>query len=198
MRSLALAVLLAAAPALAADAKKPAPSAKAEKKDRKKVEGLNLDLKFDALPSAAGSNKPAMDKIGEDTRASAADATFEVIKVQHAKAFSTSAKGAVPIPGELSRVLLKGKPPATEKFSSAIRVRCAQRASARIEVVILDPRGDTALSANGDISYRVDATETEWVVDWDPTPLRGGGEYKVLVRIAGQPMGTWPLQIVAQ
>jgi hypothetical protein len=40
--------------------------------------------------------------------------------------------------------------------------------------------------------------EVDYMVDWDPTPTRAGGDFKVLIRIGGQVMGTWPLKVVAQ
>ncbi len=87
----------------------------------------------------------------------------------------------------------------TERFTTAVRLKSPQRASAPIELALLDPRGDTALSASGEVSFKtVKGDEVDYLVDWDPVPLRAGGDFQLLIRIAGQPMGTWPLKIVEQ
>jgi hypothetical protein len=66
-------------------------------------------------------------------------------------------------------------------------------------VVVLDARGDTAMSASGTLSFSgVAGDVSEYTVDWEPTVCRGPGAYSVLVRVAGQPLGTWPLTVVAR
>jgi hypothetical protein len=78
-----------------------------------------------------------------------------------------------------------------------VRVKSPQKANASIDVVILDPRGDTTMSASGQLNFRgQNQTEADWTVEWDPTPCRAGGNYQVMVRIAGQVLGTWPLKVV--
>ena len=119
------------------------------------------------------------------------DERFEVLSVQHAQ--SGGARTA------LSQVGASGAPLRTEPFSSRVRVRSAARRTAPIEVVVLDVRGDTVMSASGTLSYSgLQGDAAEYTVDWDPTPVRGPGAYSVLVRVAGQPLGTWPLTVVAR
>jgi len=55
------------------------------------------------------------------------------------------------------------------------------------------------MAASGELSFRtVKGDEVDYLVDWDPVPLRGGGDFQVLIKVAGQPMGTWPLKVVEQ
>ena len=202
MRPLLLALALAAAPAVAGDPQPAAksPPAKADKAE-KKLKGKKTALPsfqmpdFGEIPKADGAKGAQRDSLGTDTRAASTDAAYTVVRVQHAKQFSMTSQGASAI-RPLEVVAVKGSPPTTEKFSSAVRVKSPQKAGAGIEVVLLDPRGDTALSASGQISFSATGgDETEWLVDWDPSTVRSGGEYKVLVRIDGQPMGSWPLKL---
>jgi hypothetical protein len=51
----------------------------------------------------------------------------------------------------------------------------------------------------GEVNFRaLKGHETDYLVDWDPVPWRTGGDFQVQVRVAGQPMGSWPLQMVEQ
>ena len=38
--------------------------------------------------------------------------------------------------------------------------------------------------------------EVDYVIEWDPVPCRFSGDFQVVVRVGGQPMGTWPLKVV--
>ncbi len=126
------------------------------------------------------------------------DAQYEVVKVTHGKSFMHSPSGATPVGGALESIALTGNPPSTEKFSSVIRVKCPQKMNAPIDVVVLDPRGDTFMSAQGELNFRAAKQElVDWTVDWESTPARGGGNFQVLIRIGGQVMGTWPLKVEA-
>lgn len=196
MRPLLAALVIVSLPALATEpAKKPA--ATTPPRSKAKVPSIALPS-FGEIPKAEGTQGAQQRDLGEQTRTAAADATWEVVRLQHARQFAGGAGAATAI-HPLSAVALKGNPPTTEKFTSLIRVKCAKRASAPIDVVILDQRGDTALSASGTLSFRGgNSDETEWMVDWEPTALRAAGDYQVLIRINGQPLGTWPLKIVQQ
>ncbi len=117
------------------------------------------------------------------------DDSVEVLGVEHAQ----GARRA------LTQVGVSGSPPRTEPFSTRVRVRSAARRTAPIDVVVLDARGDTVMSASGTLSFTgLKGDVAEYTVDWDPSPCRGAGAYSVLVRMAGQPLGTWPLQLVAR
>ncbi len=197
---LALLCLCLSLPALAADpvpakpaGAKPAPAKKKPAKPMFEMPSLGEVPKADGATRA----RSASDGLGSGTRTAASDATYQVVRVVHAKAFVGASTGNSPVGGVLETVKLKGTPPQTEKFSSVVRVKSAQRIGAPIDVVLLDPSGNTALSASGELTYRgAKSDEAEWVVDWDPSPVRGPGQYQVLIRIAGHPMGTWPLNVV--
>jgi hypothetical protein len=108
----------------------------------------------------------------------------------HAKSFLSSPEGAKPT-GPLEQVTLTNR--TTEKFSSVVRVKDPAKRNARIEVAVLDMVGDTVMEASGELYFR-GGDETEWTVDWDPTGVRGPGTFQVLVRVGGQPLGTFPLK----
>ena len=53
------------------------------------------------------------------------------------------------------------------------------------------------MSAAGELRFRgTKGDEVDYVVDWDAVPCRWAGDFLVAVRVAGQPMGTWPLKVV--
>lgn len=182
-----------------ADGSSGAPDAGATRKaDRPKAPSINVPT-FSALPKADGATQPAAEKPASHPSAASFSATYSIVKVQHAKTFVRSPAGLLAMGGNLDAIPLSGKPPATAKFTTAVRVKSPQRANAPIDLTILDPRGDTAMSASGELSFRtVKGDEVDYLVDWDPVPLRGGGDFQVLIRVAGQPMGTWPLKVVEQ
>lgn len=193
---LAVAALLSAA-AFAGDPPKTTAKPKAGTKTQKPVVPSFSLPSMGEVPKADGLVRPKAetDQQRESSAVRAADAKYDVVKVEFAKAFVRSPKGQVPV-APFQSVALRGDPPTTEKFSSLLRVKSAQKTDAPLEMVILDPRGDTAMSAQGELVFRGSTTdEVEYTVDWDPTPLRSAGKYQVLVRIAGEPKGTWPLLI---
>lgn len=154
---------------------------------------------FEAIPKADGATRPGTETPRSEPGASRATASYAIVKVQHAKNFVRSAAGLLPMGGNLDAVALSGKPPTTDKFTTAVRVKSPQRESAPIELTILDSRGDTAMSAAGELSFRaVKGDEVDYLVDWDPVPLRAGGDFLLLIRVGGQPMGTWPLKVAEQ
>jgi hypothetical protein len=191
---LACAALLGAASlALAAD---PAP---AKKKSGAKVTVPKIEMPtFGEIPKAEGLVAPKAEKLSNDPQVTTTRATYEVVKVQHARDFSKSGDRAQPV-GLLEAIALSGKPPTLEKFTTLVRVKSPQKVSTEIELVILDPRGDTALSGGGELSYRgAKGDEVDYLIDWAPVARPAGGEYKLLVRIGGEPMGTWPMKVVAR
>ena len=124
------------------------------------------------------------------------DVEYTVVKVEHASAFVRTAEGAKPQGGVLPAVMLSGHPPTTQPFTTLVRVKATQRVNASIELVILDPRGDTALSGAGELVFRDGkADHVDYLLDWAPVARPSGGDYQLLIRIAGKPMGTWPLKV---
>jgi hypothetical protein len=187
MRPSLLAGLLLSAVALAGT---PAP---AKKKSNVKVPSFTLPS-MGEVPKADGLQKAKADAPppGPSTTRPA-DATYTVTKVQFGKQFVHGPGGQQPVQ-PFTSVALRGSPLTTEKFSSLVKVKCPQKVNAPIELAVLDPRGDTAMSASGELVFKGATTdEVEYLVDWDPTPARAGGKFQLLVRVAGQPMGSWPL-----
>jgi hypothetical protein len=181
-----------ASPALAAD-----PKPKAGAKPKGKPVELNLPS-VGALPSADGLSKPKEKTTDQSPTTTAANATYQIVRVMHGRAFNRSAGGATPVGGALETIALSGNPPSTEKFGTIVRVKSPQRTNAPIDVVILDPRGDTTMSHSGELNFRgTKQDEVDYSVEWDPTPQRSGGAFQVMVRIGGQVMGTWPLKVAS-
>jgi hypothetical protein len=153
---------------------------------------------LDGLPQGKGLIAPKAEKLGTDPKASGASGTYEVVRIQHAKAFQRSGGTTLPVL-PLEEIAVMGNPPTSEKFTTVLRIKSPQRASAPIDVVILDARGDTAMSASGKLAFSdTGGEEGEFTVDWDPTPMRAGGQFSMLVRVAGQPLGTFPLKVVVK
>lgn len=121
------------------------------------------------------------------------DEAYTVIRVVHGKSFTRSPDGAKPSP-PFNELAASGNPLTTEKFSTVVRVKSPGKKNTRIEVVILDPRGDTVMDASGEIRFGT-GVEAEWQVDWDSTSIRAPGDFQVLVRIGGAPLGTFPLKV---
>ncbi len=166
----------------------------------KKVKGEKLDLglpkTFNALPTGENMEKPKEKSAQQVPTTTSASAEYAVVRVIHGKTFVRSPEGAKPS-APFVAVPTEGNPPMTEKFSTVIRVRCTQKTNAPIDVVILDPRNDTLMEASGEIYFRGQKEmEVDYTVDWERTQLpRGAGAYQVLVRVAGAPLGTFPLKI---
>ena len=149
------------------------------------------------IPKAEGVTQPAVEKLGAEPTVSTVSATYAVAKLQHAKTFIRSRAGLLAMGGVIDSINLSGKPPSTQRFSTAIRVKSPQRMNAPIEVAVLDPRGEIAMSSRGEVRFRgIKGDEVDYVVDWDSVPCRFSGDFQVVVRVAGQPMGTWPLKVV--
>ena len=186
-----LSLCVVSAVALAGD-----PAAAKKKKADVKVPSFTLPS-MGEVPKGEGMQKQKAEPLsapGPSTERPA-DATYKVTKVQFAKQFVHGAGGQQPVQ-PFTSVALRGNPLTTEKFSSLVKVKCPQKVNAPIELAVLDPRGDTAMSANGELVFKGSTTdEVEYLVDWDPTPARAGGKFQLLVRVGGQPMGSWPLVV---
>jgi hypothetical protein len=182
VRSKAVMWALAATCAFSAWAQ--APQAKAKPKGKPAAPMFSVPS-FQALPAADGLKQKKNETTGERPKAIAAeDPVYSVVSIKHASA------GGAP----LTSLSLTGAPPTTERFRSTVRVKCPQKVSAPIEVVLLDARQDTVMRAEGQLTYRANThEETEYTVDWEPTRWPTAGEFRMLVRVAGQALGSWPL-----
>ncbi len=186
---LALSLCAFAPAAHATETKKPA----AKESGKMKMD-LNLPS-FGAVPKGDDIAQPKADNKAIESTTTASNATYTVLRVLHGKQFTRSASGATPS-GSIEPISLSGTPPSTPKFTTVVRVKSPQRVNSSIDVVILDPRGDTAMTASGEVNFRgTKQDEVDYTVDWDPTPQRAGGQFQVMVRIGGQVMGTWPLKV---
>lgn len=186
---LVLASMLVAPLALAADPKPKDPKGGKMKMD------LGLPS-FGAIPTGEGMVKPKAEKPADEPTVTAGNATYSVVRVLHGRSFMRTAAGATPVGGALEAIPLVGNPPSTEKFTTVIRVKSPQRVNVPIDVLILDPRGDTAMTATGDVNFRGQSgDEVDYTIDWEKTPTRAGGQFQVMVKLNGQVMGTWPLKV---
>lgn len=197
-RIVALLILVALpfSDAIAAD------KAPAKKKSNVVVPKIDLSGIGGDLPSSDGIKSKKAEGNAMSPKASDPDVSYSVVEVAHAQDFSRGFGGAKPVGGALKAISLYGKPPTTQKFTTLVKVKATRPVNTSIELVILDSRGDTAMSGSGELSFKSDdkkkneASEVDYLMDWAPTPQPKGGDYKVLVRIAGQPMGTWPLKVL--
>lgn len=153
------------------------------------------------VPRAEGLTQKKAPTMSGATRTAAKSPSYEVLEIAHAAGFTAGPNGPQPLGTYMKAVDLKGKPLSTERFSTLVTIRSEQKQGAPIDVAVLDTRGDTVLSATGEFSF-VDQQgdpakgyTTRYQIDWEPSPVRGPGAYKVLVRIGGRPMGTWPLVV---
>jgi hypothetical protein len=157
-----------------------------------------LDLgipRFDALPK--GDDMKKVDEKAPTERAATAPGVspYTIVGVQHGKGFlrtPTGSKPSAPYPA----VMASGNPLMTEKFSTVVRVKAPEKKNASIELAVLDPRGDTVMDAQGQVTFK--GEEADWTVDWAPSGIRAVGDFQVLVRIDGNPLGTFPLKIEAK
>lgn len=174
-----------------------------EKKDPKlkgsmKQSAPKIDLglpTFNTIPTGEGMKKVEQKQVSDTPTTTSGAAGYTIVTVQHGKGFvrtPTGSKPSAPFPS----VVAAGAPLMTEKFSTVVRVKAPDKKSTSIEVMVLDPRGDTVMDASGQLTFKND--ETDWTVDWEPTGIRTGGEFQVLVRIGGNPLGTFPLKVEAK
>lgn len=189
-RALALVALLLAVAAHADEPKK--------LKGSKKEAAPRLDLGLPTFGEIPKDQKLESAK-GKEEKQSAPSGTraeegFSVVRVVHGRGFIKGPDGAKPS-APFPQVTASGPPWMTEKFSSVIRVKNPAKKGARIEVAILDTRDDTVMEASGEIFFRGAGDETEWQVDWDASGVRAPGDFKLLVRVGGTPLGTFPFKV---
>jgi hypothetical protein len=186
MRQLLLAAMILGTAALADE---PKPKPKGPKVD------LGLPT-FNAIPSGGNLEKPKDKPAQAEPTSTATNTTYTVVRLAHGKGFIRAPEGAKPS-APFEAVTATGSPLMTEKYSAVVRVKCPNKINAAIELAVVDERGDTVMEASGELFFRGSKQdEIDYQVDWDPTGLRRVGDYQVLVRVAGQPMGTWPLKVV--
>jgi hypothetical protein len=153
---------------------------------------------FSDIPKADDLKSPNAEKPERPREGSAgAGPRYSVVKVEHARAFRETAPGLATAAEPLQSVELSGNPLTTGRFATMVRVKSPQKLGAPIKVDILDPRGEVALSSTGELSFRgLKGDEANYLVEWDPTPCRTGGDYRLTVRVSGEDLGSWPLKFV--
>jgi hypothetical protein len=159
---------------------------------------LDLGLKVDpggSIPKGENLQKPKEKKVSTESSQAPTDVSWSVVKIQHAKSFMRGPNGAVATaPYEVTG---GGSPFTTEKFTTVVRIKCPQKANASIELAVLDGRGNSMMEGSGTVYFRGEKTdESDYTLDWDPTPFRGPGDYSLLVKVAGNVLGTYPFKIV--
>ncbi len=154
--------------------------------------GLKVDLNSN-IPKGDNLAKPKEKQQQTGSSQAPTDVSWTVVKVQHGKNFMRGPGGAVASPYE---VVGSGNPFTTEKFTTVVRVKCPQKVDATIELAVLDGRDNSIMEGSGRIYFRGEKTdEADYALDWDATPFRGPGEYRLLVKIAGNVVGTFPFRI---
>ncbi len=163
-----------------------------------KPQSLDLGLpKFDAIPKGEPLQKPAVREEAKP-QTTPASATYEVVRVQHGRAFVRKASGAEPTQA-MPEIKAEGEPLKTERFSTVVRVRCKDRVGASIDVAVVDASGAQVMSASGQFGFRsIKGDEVDYQVDWEPTGIKAPGTFQVTVAIGGNPAGTWPLTVTAK
>jgi hypothetical protein len=158
---------------------------------------LDLGLKIDTgnIPKGENLAKPKEKKTTTESSATPTDVSWNVVKVQHGKNFMRGPQGAVA--SAAYTVAGGGNPFTTERFTTVVRVKCAAKQSAPIELQVLDSRGNAMMEGNGTVYFRGEKSdESDYTLDWDPTPLRGPGTYSLMVKIAGNVIGQYPFDVV--
>jgi hypothetical protein len=159
---------------------------------------LDLGLKVDvggSIPKGENLAKPKEKQVKTESSTQATDISYEVVRVAHGKGFNYGPNGATPI-SALTEIPASGNPLTTEKFTTVVRVKCAQRVSAPIEIAFLDHRSNEIMTGSGTVYFRSEkGTEADYTLDWDPTPVRQAGEYTLLVKVNGNTIGTFPIKI---
>jgi len=153
---------------------------------------------FADIPKADDLKSPTAEK-SERMRepSTGAGPRYSVVKIEHARAFRETAPGLATAAEPLQSVELSGNPLTTERFATLVRVKSPRKLGASIQVAILDPRGEVALTSSGELSFRgLKGDETNYLVEWDPTPCRTGGDYHLTVRVSGEELGSWPLKFI--
>jgi hypothetical protein len=189
-RTLLLAPLVLCLTALGQDQKS---SGKLKGSSKQSAPKIDLGLpSFNSIPKGEELRRVEEKPQTDVPTTTAGVASYSIVNVQHGKSFIRTPQGSKPT-APFPAVMAEGNPLKTEKFSTIVRVKAPDKKTTSIDVVILDVRGDTVMEASGSVTFKNE--ETDWTVDWDPTGIRAPGDFQVLVRIGGNPMGSFPIKI---
>jgi hypothetical protein len=169
----------------------------APKKEDKKLKGsvkqqapkLDLGLPtFEKLPTGEGLTRRKDDEPKERAQ-STGDAPCTLVSAMHSK---VGAKGVA-----LTAVPVSGAPPTTERFATLVRVKCPTRRATSIEVSFVDARGEPVMEASGSVGFR-GGDESDWSVDWEPSTVRGPGDYALQIKLGGVALEPVPVKFEAK
>ena len=177
------------------EAAEPAPKPKLKGTIKQSTPKLDLGMPvFEGTPKDTNLQKVA-DKPLTDTPTASSDTPYTVVSVVNTKSLMRSAQGVKPT-SPMAVIMARGAPLMTEKFTSVIKVKGAGKRGTIIEVKITDPRGDVAMSAEGQLVFR--AEELDWTVDWEPAFVRTAGDFQMNVRVGSQPVASFPIKVEAK
>jgi hypothetical protein len=167
----------------------------ADKKKPKLDLGLKVDVGGD-IPKGGELQAPKEKKETVQSSQTATDLTYSIVRVQHGKSFNRGPNGAVAT-AALDAIPASGNPLTTEKFTTVVRVKCPQKRTAPIELSITDSRALTMMEGSGMVYFRGEKQdESDYTIDWDPTPFKAAGEYKLHIKVAGNEIATLPFRVV--
>ncbi len=170
--------------------------AQAEKPPKGSAPKLDLGVpEFKSIPKDQKLEGPAVKNEPQLMPSTPTDLTYSVVRVVHSKGFLRGPDGAKPA-FPLSQITVSGTPLVTERFATVVRAKCTAKRNSRIDVSIVGPRNETLMEASGDLIFGKKNDEAEWQVDWESTSVRNPGTFQVLVRIGGNPVGSFPLEFV--
>lgn len=188
-----LRTLLVVALSLSGAAQAGAPKLKVTKKESAPKIDLGLPT-FNQLPTDQKLEQVKEKTTQQAPSAARAEEGYSVVRVAHGRGFLRGPDGAKPA-APFEQVTASGNPLTTERFSTVVRVKSPAKKTTRIEVAVLDFRDDTVMESSGELRF-ANGDEADWQVDWDPSGVRGPGTFQVLVRVGGNPLGTFPLKVV--
>lgn len=159
----------------------------------KKGERLDLGIPtFGTLPTSTELAKPKEQTLEhKSTGGDSTEHCYTVVSITHGRSFKRGPGGTQP-DKPYPAVLITGNPPYSDRFSSIVKVKCPARRGGSIEVEIEDAQGNMVMNGSGQIAFK-NQDETEWQIDWSDTPMRNEGEFKFVLRIAGNLIGSFPI-----
>ncbi len=169
------------------------------KKVKGSMKALAPKLDFGSHGFEGAPKDTHLQKVGDmpvtHSPTASSDTPYTVVSVVNTKSLTRSSAGVKPT-SPMSVIMARGTPLMTEKFTSVIKVRGAGKRGNVIEVKVANERGDTVMTAEGQLVFRTD--ELDWTVDWEPAFVRATGDYQLSVRIGSQPAVTFPRRIDAK
>ena len=127
-----------------------------------------------------------------DAPTASSETPYQVTSVVQTKSVIRSGKG-LKASAPLEVVAARGEPLMSERFISLIHVKAPSKRGTRIDLKVVDSRGDTTMAAEGQLSFR--GEELDWTVDWEPAFVRTPGEFHLEIQIGTQPVVSFAFKI---